>query len=44
MLYSLSYELYAIGMRPEHVLLKPIHDLSKLVAIIRQIAAAGRKE
>ena len=44
MLYSLSDVLYAIGMRPENVLLKPVHDLSKLVAIVRQVAAAGRNE
>lgn len=42
MLYSLSDELCAIGMTPEDVLLKPIHDLSKLVDKIRLIAAAGR--
>ena len=37
MLYSLSDELRAIGMTPEQVLLKPIHELAKLVDIIRRI-------
>lgn len=41
MLYSLSDALCAIGMTPDDVLLKPIHDLSKLVDKIRLIAAAG---
>ena len=43
MLYSLSDELLGIGMTSEDVLLKPIHDLSKLVDIIKHSAAAGRK-
>lgn len=38
MLYSLSEELRAIGMTVDDVLLKPIHDLSKLVAKIRGTA------
>ena len=42
MLYTLSDELRALGMTAEDVLLKPIHDLSKLVAKIRHIAAEGR--
>ena len=42
MLYTLSEELHAIGMTAEDVLLKPIHDLSKLSTKIRQIAVAGR--
>ncbi len=41
-LYSLSDELRAIGMTDGDVLLKPIHDLSKLVEKISRIAAAGR--
>jgi DNA-binding NtrC family response regulator len=43
MLYSLSDELRAIGMTPEHILLKPIHELSTLVDIIRRSAAGGEK-
>jgi len=43
MMYSLSDELRAIGMTADDVLLKPIHDLSKLVNKIKLIAAAGRK-
>ena len=43
MLYSLADNLRAIGMTDDDVLLKPIHDLSKLVKKIRLIAAAGRK-
>jgi len=42
MLYSLSDPLRAIGMTADDVLLKPIHDLSKLVNKIKHIAAAGR--
>lgn len=42
MLYSLSDELQAIGMTADDVLLKPIHDISKLVNKIKHIAAAGR--
>lgn len=42
MLYTLSEALRAIGMTDGDVLLKPIHDLSKLVMKIRLIAAAGR--
>ncbi len=41
-LYSLSDELREIGMTADDVLLKPIHDLSKLVNKIKQSAAAGR--
>ena len=41
MLYTLSDELRAIGMRQEDVLLKPIHDLSRLVKIIKHIATSG---
>lgn len=44
MLYSLSDELRAIGMTADDVLLKPIHDLSKLVAKIRDIAVTGGTE
>jgi DNA-binding response OmpR family regulator len=40
--YRLSVELRAIGMTSDDVLLKPMHDLSKLVNKIRLIAAAGR--
>ncbi len=43
MLYSVSDELRAIGMTADDVLLKPIHDLSKLVDKIKQMAASGRK-
>mgnify|MGYP001558725529 FL=1 len=43
MMYSLSDELRAIGMTTDDVLLKPIHDLSKLVHKIRHMAAAGGK-
>lgn len=42
MLYSLSDELCSLGMRDDDVLLKPIHDLSRLVDKIRNLAAAGR--
>jgi DNA-binding response OmpR family regulator len=42
MLYTLSDELRAIGMTPDDVLLKPIHDLSRLVNKIKH-SAAGRK-
>lgn len=38
MLYSLSEELRAIGMTVDDVLLKPVHDLAKLVAKIRSSA------
>jgi two-component system, OmpR family, response regulator len=41
MMYSLSDDLRAIGMKPDDVLLKPIHDLSKLVSKIRNSAATG---
>lgn len=43
MLYSPSDELCAIGMTSDDVLLKPVHELSKLVNKIKHIAAAGRK-
>jgi DNA-binding NtrC family response regulator len=43
MLYDLSDGLSAIGMTLGDVLLKPIHDLSKLVDKIKQVAAAGRR-
>ncbi|NTW98815.1 MAG: response regulator [Geobacteraceae bacterium] len=43
MLYSLSDELGAIGMTDDDVLLKPIHDLSKLVTKIKCMAGSGRK-
>ena len=42
MLYQLSDELRSIGMNADDVLLKPIHDLTKLVGKIKKIAAAGR--
>lgn len=42
MMHSLSDELRAIGMTADDVLLKPIHDLSKLVKIIKH-TVAGRK-
>jgi len=44
MMYSLSDELRAIGMKPDDVLLKPIHELSKLVSKIKRRAAAGGNE
>lgn len=43
MMYILSDALRAIGMTAEDVLLKPVHDLSKLVDKIRKIAAEGNK-
>ena len=39
--YTLSDKLRAIGMTDADVLLKPIHDLSKLVKKINHIAATG---
>jgi len=42
MLYSPSDELCSLGMKDDDVLLKPIHDLSRLVNKIRNIAATGR--
>lgn len=42
MLYILSDELRAIGMTADDVLLKPIHDLSRLVDKIRNLATVGR--
>ena len=39
-LYTLSNELRALGMTDSDVLLKPIHDLSKLVKKITHMAAA----
>lgn len=42
MLYTLSDELRRIGMTADDVLLKPIHDLSKLVETIKRIAITGR--
>jgi DNA-binding NtrC family response regulator len=44
MLYTLSDELRAIGMSDGDVLLKPIHDLSKLVKKITERAAVGGTE
>lgn len=44
LLYSLSDELRAVGMTADDVLLKPIHDLSKLAAKIRNVAGAGGEE
>jgi DNA-binding response OmpR family regulator len=43
MLYSLSDRLRAIGMTADDVLLKPVHDLSKLVKKIRLLVASGRE-
>jgi len=43
MLYSLSDRLRAIGMTADDVLLKPVHDLSKLVKKIR-LTASSRRE
>jgi two-component system OmpR family response regulator len=42
MLCSLSDELRLIGMTADDVLLKPIHNLSKLADKIKRTAAAGR--
>jgi DNA-binding NtrC family response regulator len=44
MLYTLSDELRAIGMNDADILLKPIHDLSKLVKKITERAAVGGTE
>ena len=43
MLYSLADRLCAIGMTVDDVLLKPIHDLSKLVVKIKLMAVSGRR-
>jgi len=43
MLYLLSDELRAIGMADDDVLLKPIHDLSKLVNKIKLSAESREK-
>lgn len=42
MLYTLSDELKALGMTAEDVLLKPVHDLSKLVEKIKHSIMAER--
>lgn len=42
MMYCLSDELNAIGMSADDVLLKPIHELSKLVHKIKKCAATRR--
>jgi DNA-binding NtrC family response regulator len=42
MLYTLSDELRYIGMKDDDVMLKPIHNLSKLVEKIEHIAVARR--
>lgn len=41
MLYSLPDELRCIGMKDDDVMLKPIHNLSKLVEKIKHIAVVG---
>ena len=38
----LSDELKSVGMTAEDVLLKPVHNLSKLADKVRQLAVAGR--
>lgn len=43
MQYVLSKELRAIGMTADDVILKPIHDLSKLVEKIRRCATTLEK-
>ena len=43
MLYTLSEELRALGMTTDDVLLKPIHNLAKLVTKIKCAAVAGRR-
>jgi DNA-binding response OmpR family regulator len=43
MLYSISDKLRAIGMTAEDVLLKPIHDISKLTRKIKLAVIAGRQ-
>lgn len=43
LVYSLSDELDAIGMTAADIILKPIHDLSKLVDKIKQAASARRQ-
>ena len=44
LLYLLSDELRAIGMADDDVLLKPIHDLSKLVNKIKLSAESRKKQ
>ena len=44
MLYSPSDELRTIGMTADDVLLKPIHDLAKLVVKIKNVAVTGSKK
>ena len=41
--YNLSDKLKALGMRPEHVFLKPIRVLSLLVKCIKELAAEEPK-
>lgn len=43
MLYSLPDELLEIGMTPDDVFLKPVHDLSRLVNKI-EVRAASREK
>lgn len=42
MLFSLTDELRATGMTVDDVLLKPVHDLSKLVRKIMNTVSSGR--
>lgn len=41
MLYTLSDELKDIGLAPDDILLKPVHELSTVVDKIRKITRAG---
>ena len=41
--YNLSDKLKKLGMRPEHVFLKPIRVLSLLVKCIKELATAEKK-
>ncbi|RKX34471.1 MAG: response regulator [Verrucomicrobia bacterium] len=42
--YNLSDKLQALGMRPEHVFLKPIRVLTLLVKCIKSLAAEAEKK
>lgn len=42
--YNLSEKMAAIGMRPEHVFLKPIRVLSLLVKCIQSLAGASSEK
>jgi DNA-binding response OmpR family regulator len=42
--YNLSDKLKELGMRPEHVFLKPVRVLTLLVKCIKELAAEARPE